>query len=70
MGKSKTVSNMAVGAAVAICLSTVQVAQAAGAARHLPRHRRRPRPLGVALPPVLAHACGHVPRSGRGLNVV
>lgn len=30
MGKSKTVSNVAAGAAVAICLSTVQVAQADG----------------------------------------
>ena len=28
MGKSKTVSNVAAGAAIAICLSTVQVAQA------------------------------------------
>ncbi|MDX1251121.1 MAG: c-type cytochrome [Gammaproteobacteria bacterium] len=30
MGKSKAVSNVAAGAAVAICLSTVQVAQAGG----------------------------------------
>jgi cytochrome c5 len=30
MGKSKTVSNVAAGAAVAICLSTVQVAKADG----------------------------------------
>ncbi len=30
MGKSKTVSNVAAGAAVAICLSTAQVAQADG----------------------------------------
>lgn len=30
MGKSKTVSNVAAGAAVAVCLSTVQVAQADG----------------------------------------
>ncbi|MHB9021275.1 MAG: hypothetical protein ACYC3A_05560 [Halothiobacillus sp.] len=30
MGKSKTVSNVAAGAAVAICLSTVQLAQADG----------------------------------------
>ncbi len=39
----------------------------AGAAHQLSRHRRRARPLGLALPPDDAYGRRHVPRSGGGM---